>query len=100
MDEIAADIAAQLKSDFSPEEFPQRLIQLAAASSNARIQRCIVFAARGHAWYFDFLCKLAKIDFRDVIMAAEYDRLGAQLYDFNRPIGKATIDDPYGKPTP
>ena len=46
---------------------------------------------------FDDLCKLAKIDWRDVIMAAEYDRENTRLYDFTKPFDRARIDDPYGK---
>jgi hypothetical protein len=42
------------------------------------------------------LCTLAKTDHRDVIMAAEYERLGARLYDFAKPLDQATITDPYG----
>jgi hypothetical protein len=92
---IAQDIIDQLRHDFPGDEVDRRLAQLAEASNTTRIQRCIVFASRGHAWYFDYLCKLAQIDYRDVIMAAEYDRLDARLYDFNMPIAEARIDDPY-----
>lgn len=93
---VAQDIVDQLQHDFPADEIDKRLAQLTEASSTTRIQRCIVFASRGHAWYFDYLCRLAKIDYRDVIMAAEYDRLDAHLYDFNKPIAEARIDDPYG----
>lgn len=96
--EIASDIVDCLRTDFPAAEVDTRLHQLETASRDGRIQRCIVFAARGHPWYFDYLCKLAKIDFRDVIMAAEYDRLGARLYNFNLPIGQARIEDPYSNP--
>lgn len=96
--EIEPDIVDQLRRDFSAPEVEKRIIQLAAASNSSRIQRCVVFASRGHPWHFDYLCKLAKIDFRDVIMAAEYDRLDARLYDFNKPIPEARIDDPDGGP--
>jgi hypothetical protein len=89
------DIVEQLQRDFPVSEIEARLSQLAQASNSLRIQRCIVFASRGHPWYFDYLCKLAKFDFRDVVMAAEYDRLNVRLYDFNRPIPEARIDDPY-----
>jgi hypothetical protein len=93
---IAPDIVDQLRHNFPASEVDERLSQLAAASNSPRVQRCIVFASRGHPWYFDYLCKLAKVDYRDVVMAAEYDRLDAHLYDFNKPIAEARIDDPYG----
>jgi hypothetical protein len=93
--DIAPDIVDRLRRDFPAAVADARLAQLAQASGSPRIQRCIVFASRGHPWYFDYLCKLAKVDYRDVIMAAEYDRLNARLYDFNNPIAEARIDDPY-----
>jgi hypothetical protein len=93
--DVAQDIRHQLQADFPLEQFQARLDQLVAATSNERVQRCIVWAARGHPWYFDYLCRLTKVDFRDIILAAEYDRLNAQLYDFRKPIGSARIDDPY-----
>jgi hypothetical protein len=94
--ELPPDIVAQANTDFPPEKVSEVLEQLQAASSSERIRRCIVFAARGHAWRFRFLCKLAKDDFRDVIMNAEYDRQDTRLYDFNKPIPEARIDQPFG----
>lgn len=92
--EIDPDIVSQVRSDFPPDEVSARLDQLAAASMCQRVLRCIVFAARGHPWYFDSLCKLARIDYRDVIVAAEYERLGARLYDFSKPFDRARIEAP------
>ena len=96
---IEADIVAQIQADFPPEDLPTILAQLESASSTPRIQRCIVFAARGHSWYFDYLCRHTKTDFRDVIMAAEYVLGDVRLYDFTRPFPNARIDDPYAVPT-
>jgi hypothetical protein len=93
--DVEPDIIEQLRADFPAAEVESRLQQLTQASGDARIQRCIVFASHGHPWYFDYLCKIAEVDFRDVIMAGEYDRLDARLYDFNRPISEARIDNPY-----
>jgi hypothetical protein len=88
---MAADILEQIKADFPAADLPSILARLEASSENERVLRCIVFAARGHPWYFDFLCRLAKIDYRDVIMAAEYERLGDHLYDFTKPIPGARL---------
>ncbi len=93
--ELAPDIVEQARLDFPPEKVGEVLEHLAAAANSERIQRCIVFAARGHSWRFEFLCKLAKEDFRDVIMNAEYDRHDNRLYDFNKPIPEARIENPY-----
>ncbi len=89
---IESDIVDQVRKDFPAEEVPHILERLESLSQVARIRRCVVFAARGHPWYFDFLCRLVKVDSRDVINAAEYERLGEQLYDFNKPIPEARID--------
>jgi hypothetical protein len=97
---IEPDIVESVRADFSAEVVPDVLGRLEAASNMPRIQRCIVFAARGHPWYLEYLCQLAKIDYRDVIMAAEYDRLNIRLYDFTMPIPHARIEDPYATNTP
>jgi hypothetical protein len=91
---IAKDIVEQVKADFPAADVPSVLARLESASRIERVLRCIVFAARGHPWYFDFLCRLAKIEERDVIRAAEYEPLGDRLYDFTMPIPEArlTID--------
>jgi hypothetical protein len=96
---IASDIIEQVRVDFLAEDVPRVLERLEALSEGDRILRCIVFAARGHPWYFDFLCRLSKVDYRDVILAAEYERLGDRLYDFSKPIPEARIDiDRYPSP--
>jgi hypothetical protein len=92
---IAPDIIEQVQADFPPEAVANVLAQLESASSTARIQRCIVFAARGHPWYFAYLCRHTQTDYRDVIIAAEYVLSDVRLYDFTRPFHSARIDDPY-----
>jgi len=94
---IEADIIAQVQADFPPEAVPSVLAQLEVASATPRIQRCIVFAARGHPWYFAYLCRHTKTDYRDIIMAAEYVLSDLRLYDFTRPFHSARIDDPYAR---
>jgi hypothetical protein len=89
---IESEISDQVCKDFPAEEVPRMLERLESLSEDARTLRCIVFAARGHPWYFDFLCRLAKVDYPDVISAAEYERLRERLYDFNKPIPEARID--------
>jgi hypothetical protein len=96
---IEADIIERVLADFPPESISSVLAQLEAASSTPRIQRCIVFAARGHPWYFSYLCRHTKTDYRDVIMAAEYVLGDVRLYDFTRPFDSARIDDPYATQT-
>jgi hypothetical protein len=91
---IETDIIQQVQAEFPLEAVPDILTQLEAASHTPRVQRCIVFAARGHPWYFAYLCRHAKTDYRDVIMAAEYVMSDVRLYDFTRPFHNARIDVP------
>gem|GEM_PF-5974326 len=77
--ELTSDILAQLATDFPPSELQARCQQLATAFGDDRTRRCLVWAARGHGWYFDFLCRL---DYRDVISAAEMAPLGGRLLRF------------------
>jgi hypothetical protein len=95
MEKLAPDIFAQLQKDFPADQVAARVQQVLETTSNERLQRCIVFAGRGHPWYFDYLCRMYKTDYRDVILIAEYDRLGARLYNFGLPIPEARIDEPY-----
>lgn len=88
---IACDILAQLQHDFPAADAAGLIERLEFASSSERVQRCIVWAARGHPWYFEFLCQLARIDYRDVILVAEYERFGEHLYDFSQPIPAALL---------
>jgi hypothetical protein len=95
---VEPDILDQLTRDFPSTAVPGLLVKLRETTKSPRLQRCIVFAAHGHPWLFDYLCRLTKVDHRDVIMTAEYWRGDSQLglYDFNKPIprraGKARTD--------
>jgi len=91
--DVPPDVLAQLQTDFPASEVEQRVRQLEKLICGERVQRCIVFAARGHGWYFDQLCRLSRGDYRDAIMAAEYGG-GVRLYDFNQPIPSAKFVDP------
>lgn len=94
--DVDPDILDQLQRDFPSEAIPAVLSQLLATTKSQRVLRCIVFAARGHRWFLDYLCRMAEFDCRDVIMTAEFARSDPQLqlYDFSKPIPAAKIDDP------
>lgn len=87
--ELESDIRKHLNGQFSGTELELATDQLRELPTTTRIKRCIAFASGGDLGRFDKLCKLAKIDYRDVIVAAEYDLSYMQLYDFNRPIPEA-----------
>ena len=92
--DLDPDIEERVRLEFPPEAVTDTLRKLVDASATPRIQRCIIFAARGNPWYFDYLCKIAKRDYRDVIKAAEYGLFDIYLYDFNRPFSKARNGQP------
>lgn len=89
--EIPEDIVAAVRQDFGAGQAPEVLALVASATESTRVRRCIVFAARGHLGHLESLCELARIDFRDVVVAAEYTRFGQRLYDFTRPIPEASL---------
>ncbi|MEZ6038532.1 MAG: hypothetical protein R3F29_13710 [Planctomycetota bacterium] len=91
---LPQDILDAVRHDFGPGDADAVLSLVAGATESTRVQRCIVFAARGHRDHLENLCRLAQIDYRDVIMAAEYSRLDQRLYDFNRPIPEAALPLP------
>lgn len=96
---LPQDVIECIQKDFPETEVPALLAQIESASESARVQRCIAFAAHGHPCYFGFLCRLAQVDYRDVIMAGEYERLGERLYDFSHPIPEARLSvDRYTSP--
>lgn len=89
---ISEDVMRQIEHDFTPSEIASVISRLESVETSDRVIRCIVFASRGHPWYFEFLCKEAENDSRNVIMAAEYERLGTRLYEFNHPIPEVRMD--------
>jgi len=77
---LPQDISAKVRQDF-PEDEAVVILQLLSELEKEnrgifsdRILRCIVFSAKGR--FDEFACQvaLARIDWRDVIMNAEYDR--------------------------
>jgi hypothetical protein len=61
-----------------------------------RLARCALFVAKGSGPKFHEAVALGKEDYRDLIMAAEYDSFHIRLRDFNRPFGSETIFNPLG----
>jgi hypothetical protein len=95
-DDLAPDIVEYVHHNFSSDIASSTIDRLTVISRSNRIRRCIAFESRGHPWYFDYLCKLLSVDYRDVIFAAEYMDSQTRLYDFTMPIDKARIDAPFG----
>jgi len=77
---LPQDIITKVRQDFS-EDDAIAIIQLLSELQNEnprifcdRILRCIVFSAKGRFDEFACAVALARIDWRDVIVNAEYDR--------------------------
>lgn len=94
-DDFPPDIVSRLHRDFG-ERAETILNVLRACRSgnedylNDRLARCVIFAASGDETRLAKLLDLWRQDFRDVIVAAEYDQLGVmRLRDFNRPFESA-----------
>jgi hypothetical protein len=92
---LPEDIIAKVRRDFSEDEeisilqllneYHQRLRQ---PEHSPRILRCIVFLADGSFDKFAAAVKLAQLDWRDLIVSAEYDGWSGEEHhvrNFNSP---------------
>jgi hypothetical protein len=77
---LPQDIVTKVRQDFSEDDaiaILQLLSELQTENPRIfsdRILRCIVFSARGRFDEFACAVALARLDWRDVIVNAEYDR--------------------------
>jgi hypothetical protein len=89
---LPQDIVTKVQQDF-PEADAIVITQLLSELKEEdprifcdRILRCIVFSAQGRFDWFESAVALARIDWRDVIVNAEYDRdRETRRRDFNLP---------------
>jgi len=72
---LEPDIVDRVRADFRPAETPIALDELTASGRTGRIARCIVLAARGSLQRLRELIGMADRDYRDVIVAGEYDAM-------------------------
>jgi hypothetical protein len=90
---LTEDIAAQVCRDFPAGEVApvtQLLDELRREDGQLfrdRILRCLVFVAGGRFSALADAVALARTDYRDLIVSAEYDRDWRQVRDFNQPFG-------------
>jgi hypothetical protein len=77
---IDPDILERINSDFLAQDRQSVIDALSAAKRNGRISRCILVAAQGSIQRIRELLALADLDYRDVIVAGEYD-LGRRVRD-------------------
>ena len=91
---LPTDILKRINQDFSSiddRELIKNLLENLKVNERHRIMRCILFLAQGDLKTFGEFEKLAKIDYRDVIMNAEYEYPSEKrLRDFSKPFTTLT----------
>jgi len=73
---LASDIKAKIDRDFHDKETWQIVTQLLSGldvPEKNRVSRCVLFVANGNFEEFQNILSLAKTDYRDAIMAGEYE---------------------------
>jgi hypothetical protein len=78
---LEPDIIDRVLADFGPTESSAALDALSASGTTGRLARCIVFAAGGSLDRLRELIGMADHDYRDVIVAGEYDGAMRQVRD-------------------
>ena len=94
-DDLPLDLVSRVLRDFG--ERAEKVLDILRVCRTGgpehlcdRLARCVVFAASGDETRLMELLELWRQDFRDVIMAAEYDGLGVlRLRDLNNPFESA-----------
>ena len=87
------DIVARVIKDFPADALGAVHLGLEDLRSD-RLARCALFLANGSVPKLQDAVALGKEDYRDLIMAAEYDSFHIQLRDFNRPFGSEIVPNP------
>jgi hypothetical protein len=75
---LESDIVERLKTDFNGGDFPTALQLLTESGTTGRVARCIVVAASGSLDTLRQQIHTAATDYRDAILAGEYDDIGMQ----------------------
>ncbi|MDC7997707.1 hypothetical protein [Gilvibacter sediminis] len=85
-----ADIIEKIDSDFETEaqceEILKSLVELTDELEIpfGRIPRCVLYVANGNTEAFNRMLTLARTDWRDAIMQAEYDSEKGRIFDFEK----------------
>lgn len=79
--ELFHDILSRVRDDFPLDDFDSAVEVLVKHNLNGRVARCAIFAANGSLESLRQWAKRATVDFRDVILAGEYDSVNQQVRD-------------------
>jgi len=86
---LPADVVTRVERDYDEAERAAAILALGGLSSatreHARVARCVLHVAAGDLQRLEQMIALAHTDFRDVIVAAEYDRDLRRLRDLSQP---------------
>lgn len=81
------DIVDRVLEEYPADAIGQVHLWLEDLGSD-RLARCALFLAQGSLRELEEAVSLGKTDYRDLIVAAEYDCTDTQLRDFNQPFPK------------
>ena len=93
--ELPKDVSAFIQSSFSPEQCKEALSILSqtqiedGSMPSPRLLRCVAFASSGNLPRLQRLASLLAVDWRDVVMAGEYElrnKEAVQIRNFNEPM--------------
>ena len=85
LENYPADIVDGIMARFDAEAIP-RVHLLLQDLEGDRLIRCALFLSRGSIEGLKSAVDLGKTDYRDLIVAAEYDQKDHHLRDFNQPL--------------
>ncbi len=89
---LLPDILARIAADYPADRRDATTEALLALSEvtrePARVARCVLLVANGDPGKFKQMINLARTDYRDAIMAAEYDHTNRRLRDLSGPFGE------------
>jgi hypothetical protein len=106
--QLPEDVVNWIRNHFSDAEEPAALEILRDASihtseaASPRLLRCAAISSQGNLRRLEEAVQHLRIDWRDVILAAEYRPSGRsfegslnykRVFDFNKPIGEAAVAD-------
>lgn len=88
---LDADIIERIRADFPDADAP--IAVLHSSGQTGRVARCIVVASNGSLQKMREYIRMADVDFRDVIVAGEYDELMCPIRDLSVSFLIATPED-------
>jgi len=93
--EIPQDVRTFIEGSFPQEEWGEAILVLRNAriedgtTPSPRLLRCVAVASHGNMQWLEHFASLLAIDWRDVIMAGEYefdDKVPVQVRDLTQPL--------------